>query len=143
WHELPITFPKKDLPRVPDHWRTFGARRSPLTGSSRLAVNPANAMLNYCYAVLESEARLAAAALGLDPALGFLHADTPARDSLASDLMEPARPKIDAFLLQRIMSGPLRRDWFYEERNGNTRLLGAFAVGLSETASMWRRAVAP
>jgi hypothetical protein len=38
----------------------FGARVSPLTGSPRLAVNPPNAVLNYLYAILESEARLSA-----------------------------------------------------------------------------------
>jgi len=79
WHalrDLPIAFPKNDLSRVPEHWRTFGARKSLLTGSPRLATNPANAMLNYLYAVLESEATLAAAALGLDPGLGFIHVDT-------------------------------------------------------------------
>src|SRR5258708_6326371 len=32
WQTVPIVFPKMDLPRVPDHWRTFGARRSPLSG---------------------------------------------------------------------------------------------------------------
>ena len=37
WRDLPITFPKTDLPRVPDHWRTFGTRRSPISGSPRLA----------------------------------------------------------------------------------------------------------
>ena len=34
WRTLPLTFPKKDLPRAPDHWRTFGTRISPLTGAS-------------------------------------------------------------------------------------------------------------
>src|SRR5207237_8422579 len=87
WRDLPITFPKNDLIRVPDHWRVFDTRKSPLSGSPRLAANPANAMLNYLYALLESEARLAAAALGLDPGLGVLHVDTPARDSLACDIM--------------------------------------------------------
>jgi len=48
--------------------------------------------LNYLYALLEAEARLAAATLGLDPGLGVLHVDTQARDSLACDLMEAARP---------------------------------------------------
>jgi len=67
WRDLPITFPKNDLIRVPDHWRTFDTRKSPLSGSPRLPANPANAMLNYLYALLEAEARLAAAALGLDP----------------------------------------------------------------------------
>src|SRR2546422_5657526 len=87
WRTLPINFPRNDLRRVPNHWRSFGARISPLTRSPRLAVNPVNSILNYLYALLESEARLAAAALGLDPGLGVLHVDTPARDSFALDLM--------------------------------------------------------
>jgi CRISPR-associated endonuclease Cas1 len=143
WHSLPAMFPRCDLRRVPDHWRVFGARRSPLTGSPRLAVNPPNAILNYLYAVLESEARLAAAALGLDPGLGFLHKDARTRDSLACDLMEPVRPQVDAFLLDWITREPLRREWFYEERNGNCRLMAPFAVRLSETAPVWARAIAP
>jgi CRISPR-associated endonuclease Cas1 len=88
WYSLPVNFPTADFSRVPEHWRTFGTRKSPITGSPRSAVNPANAMLNYIYALLESEARLAAAAQGLDPGIGFLHVDTDARDSLACDLME-------------------------------------------------------
>jgi CRISPR-associated endonuclease Cas1 len=143
WSTLPVTFPKNDLSRVPEHWRTFGSRTSPLTGSPRLAANPANAMLNYLYTVLESEARLAAAALGLDPGLGFLHLDTPARDSLASDLMEPVRPNVDGYLLNWILEQPLRREWFFEQRDGNCRLMAPFAVRLAETAPMWARAVAP
>lgn len=143
WSTLPINFPKNDLSRVPEHWRSFDARVSPLTGSPRLAANPANAILNYLYCVLESEARLAAAALGLDPGLGVLHVDTPARESLACDLMEPIRPQVDAHLLDWITRQPLRREWFFEQRDGNCRLMGPFAVRLSETASIWGRAVAP
>ena len=67
WSNLPIQYPRTDIRRVPDHWQVFGARVSPLTGSPRLAVNPPNSALNFLYAVLESEARLAAAELGLDP----------------------------------------------------------------------------
>ena len=99
WRTLPITFPKNDLLRIPAHWLNFGARISPLSGSPRLSVNPPNAMLNYLYAVLESEARLAAAALGLGPGLGVLHADSGNRDSLALDLLEPVRPQVDSYLL--------------------------------------------
>ena len=143
WHDVAINFPRKDLQRVPEHWRTFGFRKSPLSGSPRLAANPPNAMLNYLYAVLESEARLAVAALGLDPGLGVLHVDTPSRDSLACDLMETVRPQVDAYILDWIMREPLKREWFFEQRNGNCRLMGSFAVQLSETAPMWGRAVAP
>ena len=100
-------------------------------------------MLNYLYAVLESEARLAAAALGLDPGLGVLHADSGNRDSLALDLLEPVRPQVDSYLLDWITRQPLTRQWFFEQRDGNCRLMAPFAVRLSETAAAWRRAVAP
>jgi len=36
----------------------------------------------------------------------------------------------------------LRREWFFEERNGNCRLMGPFAVRISETAPTWAHAVA-
>jgi CRISPR-associated endonuclease Cas1 len=143
WSTLPVNFPKNDLSRVPEHWRSFGARVSQLTGSPRHATNPPNAILNYLYSVLESESRLAAAALGLDPGLGVLHVDTPARDSLACDLMEPVRSQVDAYLLDWITRQPLRREWFFEQRDGNCRLAGSFALRLSETAPIWGRAVAP
>jgi len=143
WRTLPINFPRKDESRLPAHWRTFGARISPLTGSPRLAANPPNAMLNYLYALLESEARLAAASLGLDVGLGVLHVDTTARDSLACDLMEPVRAQIDSYLIDWVTRQPLRREWFFEQRDGNCRLMGSFAARLSETAPAWGRAVAP
>jgi len=92
---------------------------------------------------LESECRLALATLGLDPGLGFLHFDTPNRDSLACDLMEPVRPLIDGYLFDLITNTPLKKEWFFEERNGNCRLMGSFAVRLSQTAPIWRQAVAP
>ncbi len=143
WSKLGIQFPSTDLARVPEHWLTFGARVSPLTSSPRLAVNPPNAILNYLYAMLEAEASLAASELGLDPGLGVLHKDTPNRDSLACDLMEPVRPLVDAFVFDWLQRGPLRRNWFFEEANGNCRLMGQFAEELAETAMTWRKAVAP
>ena len=143
WRSVPLTFPRIDVRRVPEHWRTFGTRKSPLSGSPRLAINPPNAILNYLYAVLESEARLAAAALGLDPGLGVLHVDSRTRDSLACDLMEPVRPQVDTYLLEWISRHSLRREWFFEKRNGTCRLMGSFAVRLSETAPTWARAIAP
>jgi CRISPR/Cas system-associated endonuclease Cas1 len=100
-------------------------------------------MLNYLYALLESEARLALSALGLDPGIGVLHSDTRNRDSLACDLMEPVRPQVDAFLLDWLKQSPLRREWFFEERNGNCRLMSSLAARLSETSHVWRQALAP
>jgi CRISPR-associated endonuclease Cas1 len=143
FHGLPVLFPKSELRRTPEHWQTFGTRKSPLSGSPRLAVNPANAMLNYLYALLEIEARLAAVALGLDPGMGMMHTDLPARDSLACDLMEPVRPQVDTYLLDWILRTPLKREWFYEMPDGNCRLMLPFTAQLSETSPQWARAVAP
>jgi CRISPR-associated endonuclease Cas1 len=143
WRKLKIDFPKSDLQRVPDHWLSFGTRKSPLTRSPRLAANPPNAILNYLYTLLESEARLAAVALGLDPGIGFLHVETDARDSLASDLIEAVRPQIDAYLLDWIRRQPFRREWFFEKEDGNCRLMAPICLRLSETAQTWGALIAP
>jgi CRISPR-associated endonuclease Cas1 len=144
WHGVAMEFPKKDALRIPEHWLKFGSRTSHLSGfSPRLAVNPLNAILNYLYAVLEAETRLAIAAMGLDPGIGFLHVDNERRDSLACDLMEVVRPDVDAFLFDWVSRAPFRRDWFFEQRSGNCRLMSDFAASLSVTAPTWRRAVAP
>jgi CRISPR-associated endonuclease Cas1 len=143
WRDAPVDFPRSELRRTPEHWRSFGSRTSPLTGSPRLASNPANAILNYLYALLESEARLAAVALGLDPGLGVMHNDLHGRDSLACDLMEPVRPQVDAYLLDWILRTPLKREWFFEMPDGNCRLMLPFTAMLSDTAPQWAQAVAP
>jgi CRISPR-associated endonuclease Cas1 len=144
WADLPIQWPRKDESRVPEHWKRFGSRISPLTHSPRLASNPPNALLNFLYGILESEARLSAVAMGLDPAIGFLHVDTPNRDSLACDLMEVCRPRgVDAFVLNWLQSEPLRRSDFWEDRNGNCRIASSLAIKLCETSDTWRRLMAP
>jgi CRISPR-associated endonuclease Cas1 len=143
WSNVPIRWPRKDERRVPEHWKRFGSRLSPLTRSPRLAASPPNACLNFLYSVLESEARLAASAMGLLPDLGCLHVDTPNRDSLACDLMEVCRAKVDAFVLHWIQSEPFRKSDFWEDRYGNCRLSSALATQLGETAGTWRKLVAP
>jgi CRISPR-associated protein Cas1 len=143
WSEMPIRWPRKDERRAPEHWKRFGSRISPLTHSPRLASNPPNALLNLLYALLESESRLSAAAMGLDPGIGCLHVDTPNRDSLACDIMEPIRPKCDAFVLDWLQSEPLCKSDFWEDRNGNCRIGSSLAIKLCETSDTWRRLVAP
>jgi len=144
WADLPIRWPRKDERCVPEHWKRFGSRISSLSYSPRLASSPPNALLNFLYGILESEARLSAVAMGLDPAIGFLHVDTPNRDSLACDLMEVCRPRgVDAFVLNWLQSEPLRKSDFWEDRNGNCRIASSLAIKLCETADAWRRLMAP
>ena len=50
-----------------------------------------NAMLSFAYTLLAHDCAAALESVGLDPAVGFLHALRPGRDSLALDLMEEFR----------------------------------------------------
>ena len=143
FRNLPVEFPKSELKKIPDHWKTFGSRTSPVSNGARNAANPANAMANLLYAILEAETRLAIAALGLDPGLGLLHVDSVRRDSLASDIMEPIRASADAFLIDWIKRSPLRRQDFFEMRDGTCRLMPELASGLIESSLRWRAEVAP
>ena len=53
-----------------------------------------NSMLNYGYAILESEVTKNILLSGLDPYCGFLHFDMPNRTSLTYDLMEEFRQQL-------------------------------------------------
>jgi len=57
--------------------------------------------------------------------------------------MEAIRPQVDAYVLDWVLSQPLRREWFFEQRNGNCRLMAEFTIRLTETVGMWGRGVGP
>ncbi len=143
WQPLEVRFAKADAKRRPAHWRSFGTRVSPLTTSPRRAVNPANAMLNYLYALLEAEARIAALAVGADPMLGVMHGDARNRDSLVFDLMEPVRPAVDAFLLDLLGTREFTKETFFEGLDGGCRLLPPLTAELATTTKQWARLVLP
>ncbi len=68
--------------------------------SQHPAKDPVNALLNYGYAFLEREVRIAAALAGMDARIGFFHSNDGRKDSLIFDLMEFFRqPVIDRFVL--------------------------------------------
>ncbi|MCP4627615.1 MAG: CRISPR-associated endonuclease Cas1, partial [bacterium] len=59
--------------------------------SRRPAIDPFNAVLNYCYGILYSQVEKACILSGLDPYVGFLHADNYNKKSMVFDLIEPFR----------------------------------------------------
>ncbi len=59
--------------------------------SRRPPLSPVNALLSFTYALVRHDCESALQAVGLDPAVGYLHADRPGRPSLALDLMEEFR----------------------------------------------------
>jgi len=141
WGDVPVRFAKADLATIPSRWLTVGQRSSPLSESARSAVAPAHAILNYCYALLAAEVRIACLTMGLDPGLGILHADKANRDSLVADLMEPVRPEVDAFVLELLDARTFRASDFTETRSGVCRVLAPLTHELAESASRWSRVV--
>jgi CRISPR-associated protein Cas1 len=79
-------------------------------------------MLNYAYAVLESQVRKATVAQGLDPTIGYLHTCRPGRAALVYDLMEPLRPQVDRLVLNFVRSHTITPSDFVLEINGVCRL---------------------
>ena len=143
WAGVEVRYTGKGARALPDHWLSFGQRGSLLTQSPRLAINPANAILNYLYAILEAETRLACLTVGLDPGLGIVHVDYRNRDSFALDLMEAARPRVDAHLLEILRTRKFTRRDFAETARGVCRINPPLSHELAETAPRWAEAIAP
>ncbi|MGA8474042.1 MAG: CRISPR-associated endonuclease Cas1 [Candidatus Cybelea sp.] len=143
WKDVEIRFRERDLARIPARWLRCGSRASVLTGAPRAATSPINALRNYLFTCLESEACLALLAHGLDPALGVLHADQRNRDSFALDAMEPVRPDVDAFLLDLLEDREFTARDFGELPNGICRIASPLTHELALTLPHWRECLRP
>ena len=119
---LPLPWPTWAAHRVPNHWLSVNPRFSGGRNQVRDARDPFNAILNYCYTLLEVEARVACEVCGLDPDLGILHVDDRLRESFVYDLMEPARAVVDVLALEFVNRIGLRPYMFHELRDGIVRL---------------------
>ena len=94
--------------------------------SRRPPLDRVNALLSFLYAVLGHDCRSALESHGLDPQVGFLHADRPGRASLALDLMEELRPVLaDRLALSLINRRQVAADDFVVEEAGGVRLSDA------------------
>jgi len=143
WQDVGTRFPAREAKRVPEHWLRFGTRSSLLNDSPRKATSPVNALLNYLYAILEAEARIAIAKVGCDAGMGVIHSDRPSRDSFAFDLMEPVRPEVDRYVLELLAKRTFLRSDFFETREGVCRLMPEIAAPLAATAPKWAKALGP
>ena len=91
--------------------------------SRRPPLDPINALLSFLYAMLGHDCRSALEAHGLDPQVGFLHADRPGRASLALDLMEELRPVLaDRLALSLVNRRQVGAADFVVEDAGGVRL---------------------
>jgi CRISP-associated protein Cas1 len=126
WHSLPLRWKGLGQKPIPADWLYVGSRQSAIgnkVGSrNRRASHPVNAMLNYAYAVLESQVRIQITSEGYDPTIGFMHASNSGRDALVLDLMEPLRPIVDRGVLEFVQSQTFHPADFTIRSDGVCRL---------------------
>lgn len=79
--------------------------------------DPVNALLSLTYTIVHQEAVRQAKCYGLDPMLGFYHRISYNRQSLACDLMEPVRPKLESWLVHMINLKYLNRRHFSKAKS--------------------------
>jgi CRISPR-associated protein Cas1 len=111
--------------------------------------DPVNACLSLSYTLLHFEAVRAAHSSGLDPLLGFYHRPAFGRESLASDLIEPLRPKVDEWIWGLLRTRTLREDHFSSDKGacllakaGRGRLYAEWERGLLPERRWLRRQAA-
>ena len=78
-----------------------------------------NCLLSFIYALLRHDCVAALTSVGLDPFVGFLHADRPNRPSLALDLMEEFRPWVaDRLAITLVNRQQVASEHFVERQGG-------------------------
>jgi CRISPR-associated protein Cas1 len=98
---------------VADSGMTFDGR------SRQPPADSVNALLSYGYTLLAADCADAAAIAGLDPYIGFLHAERVGRAELALDLMEELRaPLVDSFVLAGIGRRMFTPEGFEQDGEG-------------------------
>lgn len=100
------------------------------------ASDKVNCMLNYGYAILESECLRAINIVGLDPHVGFLHEMKMGSKSLAYDLQEPFRFLIDLAVISALEKNNMQDADFIRTENYNLRLKPSGAQKLMEEISL-------
>jgi CRISP-associated protein Cas1 len=86
------------------HLRQQGDDFKFTTRTRRPPRDPINCLLSYLYALLRHDCISALTATGLDPFVGYLHAERPNRPALALDLMEEFRPLLADRLAIRLIN---------------------------------------
>lgn len=91
--------------------------------SRRPPLDRMNALLSFLYTLLVHDLTSACESVGLDPQMGFLHADRSGRPSLALDLMEEFRPwLVDRLALSLVNRGQVTPNGFTIRENGAVQM---------------------
>ena len=100
----------------------FTGRKNKTNSRNYNASDQINALLNYGYAILESEIRKRINSVGLDYSIGFLHEINQSRTPLVYDIQELFRWIIDVSVIQLLEEKKIKKSDFIITENYHTRL---------------------
>lgn len=100
---------------LPAEWKFAGRNRRPPR-------DPVNALLSLGYTLLAAEIHQGVVGFGFDPSLGFLHQNTPGRESLVLDFTELFRAGVDDFVLRCLADEVFIPEQFYYRDEEGCRL---------------------
>ena len=100
----------------------FTGRKNKSNSRNYNASDEINALLNYGYAILESEIRKTINSVGLDYSVGFLHEISKSRTPLVYDIQELFRWIIDISVIQLLEEKKIKKSDFIITENYHTRL---------------------
>jgi CRISPR-associated endonuclease Cas1 len=139
WRAVEISWRSQKKYPVPDNWLTIGSRQSmgQPWQTNRNATHPVNAILNYAYAMLRSQAHIECLAEGYDPRRGIMHHDRDDAGALAFvfDMMEPGRAVVDCAVLKFLNREMLNGADFATRADGVCRLAPQLARRVCEMTS--------
>ncbi len=102
----------------------------------RPPLDPVNALLSFLYTLLVHDISSSSEAVGLDPAVGFLHRDRPGRPGLALDILEEMRaPLADRLALSLINRKQIKPEDFSRSESGAVLLN---ETGRKKVLSAWQ-----
>ena len=119
--ELPVHFRK--VKALPSEWVPIGPRNGLNGNSSRKALTPFHALLNYGYGMLSRRMLIALIGEHLDPDLGFFHSDHNQRENLVYDVIEPLRPLIDQWVWNMMIVQERKASDFLQNYEGHVTIL--------------------
>ena len=122
WYTLDLNWKGIGRKPIPPEWKQIGTRIGKNGNSNEFAVHPVNAILNYAYAVLESQVKTQVALASLNPSIGYLHSIKNSNAALVYDLMEPVRPIMDKHILEFVLNRTFQPDDFSLNKKGIVRL---------------------
>ena len=134
WRAVPLKWMGTGRRPIHASWQVVGSRTSlyKVAGNWN-AAHPVNSILNYAYAVLESQVQIQVCSDGFDPTQGIMHETREGSSAFVFDMMEPERPRVDRTVLEFVKANTLHPADFTMRKDSVCRLDPEMEGGSSQS----------